>query len=76
MAMDNVNPAEVDKLFENIPWEAWKQVTATDYSWQFTSTGIVYTGKKEKLTKRFARRFLSLFDWNKNDGWTLKRKNE
>ena len=72
--MDNANPAEADKLFEDVPWEAWEQVTATSWpAWKET------TDKAEKkfgITKQLAQYFLTLFSWNENDGWKPKRKNE
>lgn len=71
--MDDVNPAEADKLFEGIPWEAWRQVTATSYpAWMYTANE---TEKKLGITKRFAQYFLALFDWDKDTGWKPKRKN-
>lgn len=64
MAMDNASPVEADKLFEDVPWEAWGQITAGP------DTVKMYGG-----IDNFKRAWLTNYDWV-DDKWKPKRKNE
>ena len=63
MAMDSANPAEADKLFEGVPWEAWNEVTA----------GPEIVNRLGGI-ESFMHYWLTVYDWNENDGWKPKRK--